>query len=125
MRAVALLTSTVLVLSFALFAIDQAQAASRDSQNGVASVPASDQAGQNAPAPTRPTGLRHELDAATAAICSPFEALGVRSSNAWADRGLRTLLGLAVYGWGLAFLARWSAGQTGRTRPPGRAGLTS
>jgi len=124
-RAAALALSALMILSFALFAVDQASTASRASQNGVAGITSADQSGQYAPAPRRESGIRHDIDSANDAVLSPFQALGAHSSNAWADRGLRTLLGLLVYGLGLGFLARWTAAAPGRPRPSGRTRAAS
>ncbi len=99
----------IVVVSFALFVIDQAGNASAHQQNEVnASAPVG-----TAPAP-KPTSkakkhrgdVRETIDEASSTITSPFAGVVAGTHNEWATRGVRTVLALLVYGFGIGYLAR-------------------
>jgi hypothetical protein len=117
-RTLAIASSLLMILSFSLFALDQARSASRESVNGVSGITTPDQAGQSGSRPsTHHTTVRRAIDDSSDVLVAPFRELGVRSSNAWTEHGLLLLAGLLVYGCGLGFLARWSAARP-RQRGP-------
>ena len=101
LRTVALLASALVVLGFALFAIDQSSSASTQQQAKVNDV--------SATAPRRPTsphtGVRRAIDRADDVLLSPFK--GLAGSEIWVAHGVPALLALLLYGAGLAYLARW------------------
>jgi hypothetical protein len=97
----------IVVVSFALFAIDEAGNASAHQQNEVnASAPAG-----TAP-PPKSTKKKHEseirttIDEASSTITSPFNGVVAGIHNEWASRGVLLALALLVYGFGLGYLAR-------------------
>ena len=98
----------IVVLSFALFVIDQAGNASAHQQNEVnASAPG------GAPPPKakskakqHKSDLRETIDEASSTITSPFAGVVTGTHNEWATRGVRMLLALLVYGFGIGYLAR-------------------
>jgi hypothetical protein len=103
----------ITIASFALFAIDQTSTASAHQQkelNGeTTSSDVASAQGTNAISPRHEgehkSTVRRVVDDASNAITSPFS--GVTSSHSeWTIRAVRLLLALAVYGFGLAFLAR-------------------
>lgn len=110
LRAVAVLTSLVVLAGFALFAIDQFGVASQDSQAGIegSSAPARTMGAEPGQRPT--VGLRHALDSADDVLLTPFEGL-VDGRGEWAARGIPTVLALLIYGLGLGYLARFAHGR--------------
>jgi len=99
----------IVVVSFALFAIDQAGNASAHQQNEVnASAPAG-----TAPPPKAASnakkqagGVRARIDEVSSTITAPFAGVVAGAHNEWATRGVRLVLALLVYGFGLGYLAR-------------------
>ncbi len=45
-------------------------------------------------------------------LVAPFGSIVSRSDSSWVRRGVPTLLALVIYGFGLAFLARYARGRT-------------
>jgi hypothetical protein len=90
----------ITIASFALFAINQTGTASAHQQrllNGQAPAQASAQ---------HESSARKLIDEASDALTSPFSGVVSSSSGEWATRTTRVLLALAVYGFGLGFVAR-------------------
>jgi hypothetical protein len=102
------LCCALLLVSFALFARDQAAGASAHQQTVLASGAA---VGSGGPGTSRPQGQpRRFIDGAASNLTAPFTSI-VKSSSPWVDHGLPTLFGLVVYGVGLGFVARFSSGR--------------
>ena len=101
LRGVALLASAIVALSFVLFAVEEVRSASERQQSAVVDP------GPNAERrrAAEHTPAREAIDDANDVLLKPFAGL-VDSDNAWATRGIPALLGLLVYGLGLAYLAR-------------------
>jgi hypothetical protein len=100
----------IVLVSFALFAIDQAGSASAQQQNEVNESAPAGTAGAK-PKSTATTkkgegGVREAIDEASSTITSPFAGAVAEVHNEWATRGVRLLLALLVYGFGLGYLAR-------------------
>jgi hypothetical protein len=108
---------TIVVLGFALFAVDEARGASEASQAGIAadasgSVAAPAPAASQEAARERAHGrVRETIDDAGDVVLGPFAAAAPAHGGAWAQRGIPTLLALAVYGFGLGYLARFARGR--------------
>jgi hypothetical protein len=94
----------LIVASFAFFAADEASGASTQQ---VAEI--------STPAPTAPSkqvhhgAFRRFVDSAASDLTYPFHSLAQTSSQ-WGNQLLLLVLGLAVYGVGLGYLARYSSG---------------
>jgi hypothetical protein len=107
-RAAAIVTSAIVLLGFAVFAVDemdrgsQTQQARLDRELGNAAVAPGPEA-ENAREAEHGT-VREAIDDANDVLLRPFSDL-VDSSNAWVERGVPALLGLLVYGFGLGLLA--------------------
>jgi hypothetical protein len=101
-RAASLLACAVVVVSFVMFALDQAGAS--------ASVSATEAGGHSAnyeaKAPTKQTALRRDIDKASAKITSPFKSFTHWGSQ-WAVRIVQMLIVLALYGFGIGYLFRY------------------
>lgn len=101
---VSLVLCAIVVASFAIFVIDETRTASGRQQqqlNGGGAAPAPAPAG-----PKRPGGVHRAIDDAASAITAPFADVVSASSGEWAERGAKLGLALAIYGFGLGFLAR-------------------
>jgi hypothetical protein len=98
----------IVLVSFALFAIDQAGSASADQQRKVnegapvgTATPVPKNGGEH-----NKSGLRKAIDETSSDITSPFSAATAGWKNEWAIHGTLTVLALLVYGFGIGFLAR-------------------
>ena len=106
LKLLSFLCCALVIVSFAMFARDQMAGASANQQTVLAS-------GSNTPpraAPAKPPAQpRRFIDGAAKSLTAPFDAI-VQSNNAWVKHGLPAVFGLLVYGLGLGYLARYSAG---------------
>ncbi len=113
-RAASILLSVFVVLGFALFAIDETREASRESAAQVAdrSAAAVDPSPEQERAREAVHGAPREfIDDVNDVALTPFATLVDDSDSRWVRRGVPALLGLVVYGFGLAMLARFSRGR--------------
>jgi hypothetical protein len=115
LRTVAVVASAVALVSFALFAIDETREASRQSRAEVAGLEATRTSNPNEDeerARERAhSSVREAIDDVDDVLVAPFAPLTEDMSSSWAARGVPTLLALLVYGFGLAFLARFMRGR--------------
>jgi hypothetical protein len=111
LRTVAIVLSLIIAAGFCLFAVDEFDRASSAQRNELA--------GHEVVAPTpagerererRNSTAREYIDDANDVLLKPFAGI-VNSGSRWAQRGVPTLLGLFVYGFLLAFLARFMHGR--------------
>lgn len=102
--SVSFVCCVLIIASFAFFAVDQVSGASNQQVAQIAGG-----------SPTPPSnhvhhaGLRRFVDSAASDLTYPFHSL-VQSSSQWANQLLLLILGLAVYGVGVGYLARYSSG---------------
>jgi hypothetical protein len=115
LRTAAIVASAIVLVSFGLFAIDETRDASNRSVAGIAGLEATRDANPTASeerarerAHSKP---REVIDDADDILVTPFAPVTADSSSSWARRGIPTLLALIVYGFGLAFLARFMHGR--------------
>jgi hypothetical protein len=116
LRLASILLCLVVTVSFALFAISQTSNASAHQQrelNGEVSPPEeAARSGEGAAQTTAPAGqaakgsARRRIDEVAEAVTSPFSGVADGAGSEWLKRGLLLTLTLAVYGFGLGFLAR-------------------
>jgi hypothetical protein len=117
--------------SFFVFAIDQTKSASAQQTEEVTARPAvgtstgttttatattsattasgtaSNASGNDSPsAPKKENSVHKALDEASSSLTSPFAGVLASSDSEWATRGVKLLLALIVYGFGLGYLAR-------------------
>jgi hypothetical protein len=110
-RAVAIVASAIVLISFGLFAVDQFRATSEREQDRLAQQDAVDPAAARERQRERKhSDVREAIDDADDFLVSPFTGI-VEGGGRWANRGLPTLLALLVYGLGLGFLARFARGR--------------
>jgi len=124
LRYIAVLVSAVVLVSFAMFAIDEFRGASDETQTaiaqqeGVRAVQAQEQAaGTVAQHHTR---VRRSIDDVNRVVTAPFNRLVAHSQSTWVRHGVPALLALIFFGLGFAFLARYAKGSPRARRPPPR-----
>ena len=100
LRLASIAICLIVVASFVVFAVDQTRSASGHQREALGERSAA------AASPPRSGTPAHEaLEEAASTLTAPFA--GVDSSRSeWADRGVRVLLALLVYGFGLGYVAR-------------------
>ncbi len=108
LRLAAILASLVILVSFALFGLDQAGGASHQAQAEVGSSgaqvlgPAIHGTGSG-------NGVRGAIDDVNRVLVSPVHALAPGGSSAWGTRTIDLIGGLLLYGLILGILARSTA----------------
>ena len=115
LRLASVAASAVVLVSFALFAIDETRNASKESAAAVAGLDAT-----RTPNPSENeerarervhSSVREVIDDVDDILVAPFAPVVDGLSSSWATRGIPTLLALIVYGFGLSFLARFARGR--------------
>lgn len=120
LRYLAILLGSVIVLSFTLFALEQTRKASDATS---AAIAAGEAAGTVSPSPATErlrerehTKAREAIDDANDLLTAPFAALVQNFESGWAKRGVSGFLALLLWGVGIGYLARFSAGRAKRAR---------
>jgi hypothetical protein len=109
-RFVAIASSAIVALGFALFALDEtdkgskAQQAKIERELGSSSAPIAPSAREEAVRESHQGAVREGIDDANDVLLAPFGDL-VDSDSAWVNHGIPALLALLIYGVGLGFLA--------------------
>lgn len=104
MRLASRIICLIVIAWFVVFVVDQTGSASVHQQNELNEG--------SAPPPSTP-GAKHEsalhrtLNETTDALTSPFASVVSGSHSEWTIHIVKTLLALLIYGFGLAFLARF------------------
>jgi hypothetical protein len=115
LRTAAIAASAIVLVSFALFALDETRDASERSVAAVAGLEATRSANPNASeerARERAhSTVREAIDDANDVLVTPFAPIVENRESSWVRRGVPALLALVVYGFGLAFLARFMRGR--------------
>ena len=105
-----------MVLGFAMFAIDEtdkgskAQQAKLERELGTTHDPIAPSADQEAARERTHGKVRETIDDANDVLLRPFAGLTESADSRWVRRGIPALLGLLVYGFLLAYFARYSKG---------------
>lgn len=115
-RIVAVILSAIVIVSFALFAIDEVRTASADSRARIAAEGTEgdeDGLGRLERLRERRQSAFHEaVDDANDVVTAPFAGLVSGEHGVWWQRGVPALLALLVFGVGLGFLARYARGHS-------------
>lgn len=123
LRLLSVFCSLVVFLSFCGFAVDEARSGSESSQAGIAgtTVPvpqdtspasyASPTAAEERVRERADSGPRELLDDVDDIVIAPFAFVTDGSDSGWARRGVPAAIALAVYAFGLGFLARFATGR--------------
>ncbi|HSS56716.1 MAG TPA: hypothetical protein VLK59_01815 [Solirubrobacteraceae bacterium] len=115
LRTLAVVAGAIVMLSFALFAIDETRNASENSRAAIAGLEAT-RSSDPSPSEERArerahSRVRETIDDADDVLVAPFAGLVDSSHSSWVRRGVPTLLALVIYGFGLSFLARYARGR--------------
>jgi hypothetical protein len=105
LRLASIVICLIVVASFAIFAFDQTKSASNHQTEAV-SGKSSAGSGASQTATTHQSALHKDIDKASDELTSPFAGVVSGSSSEWVVRGVKLLLALAIYGFGLSYLAR-------------------
>jgi hypothetical protein len=101
LRACSFLCCALVLASFGLFSISQASGASKQQLAELSSTatasPSVHQTGQP----------KRFIDSAATTLTGPFRSF-LPASSEWGTEIGATILGLALYGFGLGYLARWA-----------------
>ena len=112
LRTVAIVLSLIVGLGFCFFAVDEFNRASSTQRERLA--------GYEKTAPTamsererekRNSAFREYIDDANDVLLKPFAGIVSETSGRWTQRGVPTLLGLLLYGFLIAYLARYAKGR--------------
>jgi hypothetical protein len=113
-RLVAIITSIIVILGFAFFAVDEMDKGSKTQQQALAEELGTAKAGDVAPVAPTPqeekareahnSGFREVIDDANDVLLGPFVDL-IDSDSGWVNHGVPALLALLLYRVGLGFLA--------------------
>lgn len=93
----------LIIASFGFFVVDQMSGASAQQAAETAGTPLPAHSSNHHGQP------RRFVDGAARALTYPFHSL-VHSGSQWADQLVLLVCGLAIYGLGLGYLARYAAG---------------
>jgi cytoskeletal protein RodZ len=112
LRLASLLLCLVVSVSFALFVIDRTGSASAHQQaelNHPASAPpvGQTQPGEKTSSAPSKGSARKKIDEIAKDVTSPFSGVTESWHSEWLRRIVILLLTLAIYGFGLSFIARW------------------
>jgi hypothetical protein len=112
LRIAAIVLSAIVALGFVLFALEDVDRASANKVSQLDSYQVAD------PTPAgetererRHSRAREWVDDANDVLLKPFAGVSEDASSRWVQRGVPTLLGLLVYGFGLGYLARYAQGR--------------
>ena len=111
LRIAAIVLSLIIVAGFAMFALDEFNRASSAQRERLAGYEQTDPTpGDELAREKRHSTPREYIDDANDILLKPFAGV-VTSGTRWTQRLVPTVLGLFVYGFLLAFLARFMRGR--------------
>jgi hypothetical protein len=107
LRLASLVVCVIVIASFVIFVVDQSKTASAHQAQEIANSPSSTAVtSQGASSSTHEGSLHKAIDEASDKLTSPFAGVVSGSSSEWVVRGVKLLIALAVYGFGVGFLSR-------------------
>ena len=98
LRAASVLLCLVVAVSMLLFAVNQTSTASGHQQEELTGQTTGSHNGKQ-------SSVHRTIDEVAEAVTSPVSGVAA-SNNSWSEHALRLLFALAVYGFGLGYLAR-------------------
>jgi hypothetical protein len=107
MRLASRVICLIVIAWFAVFVVNQTSSASTHQQNEVTEGTSAPTGEPSAGTAKHESALHQTLDETANALTSPFAGVVSGSSSEWTIHIVKTLLALLVYGFGLAFLARF------------------
>jgi hypothetical protein len=106
LRLASRLACLIVVVSFAIFVVEQTSSASSDQQNAVTGTAVGAAAPHVTKAPSHKGTVHRVIDEVASDLTSPFSGITAGSTSQWAIRGVGTVMALLVYGIGIGFLTR-------------------
>jgi hypothetical protein len=109
LRLASFVICLIVVASFVIFATGQTESASKhqtEALSGNAPASSSSSKASTRASIAHESSLHKDIDEASEELTSPFAGVVSGSSSEWVIRGVKLLLALAVYGFGLSYLAR-------------------
>jgi hypothetical protein len=103
LRLASFVICLIVIASFVLFAANRTDSASKHQTEKIAGTPASQSSGSST---KHESGVHKAIDEASQKLTSPFAGVVSGSSSEWLIRGVKLLIALAVYGFGLSYIAR-------------------
>jgi hypothetical protein len=103
LRLASFVICLIVIASFVIFATQQTKSAS---EHQTEAVTGNTNTGSSTSASTHESSLHKDIDEASTELTSPFAGIVSGSSSEWVIRGVKLLLALVVYGFGLSYLAR-------------------
>ncbi len=103
LRIASVLICLIVILSFIVFAANQTQSASGHQREALGESSAQVHHGSKT---GKESSAHRKLDEVSNEFTSPFSGI-VTSSSEWLNRGVKLVLSLLVYGFGLGFVARF------------------
>jgi hypothetical protein len=102
MRLASWIICLIVAASFLIFVVEQTSSASTHQQEVLIEHPSS----SGAPAPKQEGTVHKKIDEASDFFTSPFAGIVSGSNSEWVIHGVKTVLALLIYGFGLSYLAR-------------------
>ena len=102
LRLASFVICLIVIASFVIFAAQQTKSASKQQTEAVTG----NSSASSSKTPTHESGLHKDIDEASTELTSPFAGIVSGSNSEWVIRGVKLLLALVVYGFGLSYLAR-------------------
>jgi hypothetical protein len=99
----------IVIASFAIFALNQTSSASKHQTEEVTNGPAASTGSSpksSGSSSSHESAVHEAIDEASQRLTSPFAGVVSGSSSEWVVRGVKMLLALVIYGFGLGYLAR-------------------
>ena len=103
LRLASWIVCLIVIASFLIFVVEQTSSASNHQQEELIEHPS---ASTGAPAVKHESTLHKKIDEAANFFTSPFAGIVSGSNSQWVIHGVKTVLALLVYGFGLSYLAR-------------------
>jgi hypothetical protein len=106
LRFASIVICVIVIASFAIFVLGQTSSASKHQSEEVSNGP--DITASTGPGSSKAheSSVHEAIDEASQQLTSPFAGVVSGSSSEWLIRGVKLLLALAVYGFGLSYVAR-------------------
>jgi hypothetical protein len=107
LRLASIVLCLIVGVSFALFVLDKTSSASAHQQHEVNAPSERPQDGKPPATHEKTSSARKTIDEAAETVTSPFSGVTEGWSSEWTKRIVLLLLTLAIYGFGLGFIARF------------------
>jgi hypothetical protein len=95
----------IVIVSFAIFALEQTGEASSHQQNKLTGTATGAPAPHDAKRPHE-SAVHSAIDEVASELTSPFSGITAGSTSQWVTRGVGAAMALLVYGLGMGYLAR-------------------